>query len=333
MASAFKTDESGIELIETFEGYAKRQIINGEWTGKYVSYKPTRVSNWTIGGGQEHALYPGTPGEIKVDENTVITHDQAYNALRFFVAQVVDPLVSKHFNPRTQAEHNALASWVYNIRHDRLEKNGYSLPDKVNAYNRDTGALISKWLEYCQTPGAENGLYKRRIAELLMFLGLPWNTPAVWGYVRSAIYKRKDGTVDPTPFDFVLAIAEQAAAVAPVIPVEEEPLPELPPAHTTPNIDPALPPKPMEESKTHKGLSKAESGRETVGIGVVLAGLGTLLPQLQVITTFLQNVPTIVILKALLLVGLGVAVIGAWRWWSGKMIAYEGRANAVQPKV
>jgi len=275
-------------------------------------------------------------------DGLVITQQQADDAFNFFIHQIVDTLVWDHFDPDTQQEHDAIASWIYNVKHQRLKlppghPDAYTLREVFNARPRNFDAIIRKWIVYKNPKtGDEKGLYRRRLAELCLMNDCPWRD--AWS--ATLLRDRSDPNVilEQTDPWHVLNMAEHRASVEgspyPLIPVEVEPLEELPPTvHTAPNVDLKLPPKRAEDSVTVKGISKAESGRETVGIGVVLAGLGTLLPQLQVITTFLQNVPTLVILKALLLVGLGVAVIGAWRWYAGKMMAYEGRINATQTKV
>lgn len=314
------------------------------------------------------------PDGRKVERGLVITQQEADDALMYFVRNVVDPLVRKHFVCRSQAEHDACASWVYNINHSKLERGEYSLPKLVNEKARDRDALITLWLRYIHTPGFENGLYRRRLAELLMFLGLPWSLPAVWGYVSTAIYKRA-GIVQPTDPMFILDVAEQAAMTeeeitadlnnqqlirmggTPVPPapkpaakpqkaaepakVEEpkqepkpaEKPPEPAPAPPVPKVDPALPPKPMEQSQTHRGLSKAESGRETVVVGGTLTGIGALLPQLQAVTAYIEKFPAKSILYTLVIIGVIVAIVGAWRWFAGRMIAWEGRVRAERTKV
>jgi hypothetical protein len=89
----------------------------------------------------------------------------------------------------------------------------------------------------------------------------------------------------------------------------------------------------MEESKTHKGLSKAESGKETAIVGGVLTGLGAMLPNIQAITVYLNQFDGATIIAALSVVGVGVIAVGGWRWWMGRMIAHEGRVTATQAKV
>jgi len=224
----YSTNEDGFEVIETFEGLAKKVLdASGKWNGLVKSYKPIPDkwdeakgkwivrSNWTCGFGQEGAFFKGTPGEIPVNEHTVVTEQQAKDGLRWFVANVVDPMVWKHFTPRSQAEHNALASWCYNIHHNRLEAGEYSLPTFVNSRQRDMDALMDKWLEYCMTPGAESGLGKRRIAEVCMFLGLPWNAPAVWGFISDLRVTPLKDKPTPTNAAYIHPTGKFAASVDP----------------------------------------------------------------------------------------------------------------------
>ena len=339
MGNAFKTSETGKRLIKDFEKcFLKTYRVGGR-------------GNPTIGWGQEHWLFPNTPGAIRVVDGLIITQKQADDAFDFFVHNVVDPLVWEHFNADTQEEHDALASWVYNIRHERLElpdghPNAYNLRRIFNAKPRDLDAIVLKWIQYCnpKTPD-EKGLYRHRLAELCLLLRAPWT------YAWTATVRRSnDGTViERTDPWHVLEVAQHEAKVSgspyptpipslpdppkapePVIEVEEEALPEIPEA---PNVDLSLPPKPLEESKTHKGLSKKESGQETVAIGTTLGGLSLILPHIEALTSFLEKYPATSILSALTVIGVIVAGVGGWRWWAGKMIAHEGRLEATTTKV
>jgi hypothetical protein len=187
----------------------------------------------------------------------------------------------------------------------------------------------------------EQGLYRRRLAELCMFLGLPWQ------FALTAVLKRVIGIiVDRTDPFFIIEMAEVSAQAkrdaemisepepAPPPPKPPEPVkppPEAPPE--APNVDPARAPKPMEDSKTFNGLSKKESGQETVAVGGTLAGLAVFLPYIDAVTAYLSKYPATVIFSALGVVGVLTAGVGAWRWYAGKMIAFEGRQEAVQAKV
>ena len=364
MGQYYTTSPAGFEIIRRFEGCEKRRP-----DGLIEAYK-IGADPVTIGIGQTGYMPDGRPVEMGL----VITQQEADDALQYFVRQIVEPLVRKHFVARTQYEFDALVSWTYNLNHSKLERGEYSLPKLVNEKARDRDALITLWLRYIHTPGFENGLYRRRLAELLMFLGLPWSLPAVWGYVSTAIYK-KAGVVQPTDPMFILDVAEQAAMTEDEITADlnnqqlikmggapvpakpkpapkpqkaaepakmEEPKPEPKPAEKppepapatpAPKVNPELPPKPMEQSQTHRGLSKAESGRETVVVGGTLTGIGALLPQLQAVTAYIEKFPAKSILYTLVIIGVIIAVVGAWRWFAGRMIAWEGRVRAERTKV
>ena len=383
----FRTSDEQIAEIAEREGFrakAYRPIPGKDKDGNWNS-------NLTIGFGQENALFQNTPGEIKVTEGLEITEDLAWQALCHFVYNTTDKLVRDHCNPQTQAEHDACASWVYNIRQSRLERNEYSLPKLIARADRSPEALAEIndcWVMYCLTPGAESGLYRRRLVELVDFYGLP-KTPAVLGHALSARVARLDkgepaknatyfhpggkfaATVSP---EFVLNMA--ASQKAPVrtrgyttdelnarerarlagqpmpeidltlpplplpkppkakpAPVKVEAPPPAPVPVEVPKVDVAAPPKPMEESKTHKGLSKKESGQETVIIGGTVTGIGALLPNIQSLTNYLQQFPTKTILTAVAVIGVAIILVGLWRWYAGRMIAYEGRQEATTTKV
>lgn len=325
MATIYSTSEAGYELIKRFEGCEKRLPDN-----RLQAYK-VGADPWTIGWGQTGKM----PDGRKVEEGLIITQEEADTALQYFVRAVVDPLVRKHFVCRSQAEHDACASWVYNVRHDRLERGDYSLPSLVNLKARDMEAIVNRWLQYVATPGFENGLYRRRIAEVLMFMGLPWNVPAVWGYISTAVYT-KGGVKQPTDPWFIIEIAESAKPIPsepdppkapePVKPVEVKPLPEVSP------VDPELPPKKIEESKTGKAVNRASRGRETIGIGGLGVIFVTIAQQIEAVGKSLDAIGMETMLKVGLFAFIGLAGLGVWMWWSGRNEAYMRRQQVQDPK-
>ena len=250
----FTTSPAGFELIERFEGLHKVRP-DGLIEAYKIAHDPV-----TIGIGQTGRM----PDGRKVEMGLVITEQEARDALQHFVRNVTEPLVRKHFNARTQAEFDALVSWTYNISSERLEAGKYSLPSLVNPKTRDIDAVISKWIEY-KNPGTifEQGLYRRRLAELCMFLGLPWH------FALGAILKRSGGIiVDMTPPDYILQLAEQAKPIAalpdppkapkPVVPVETKPLPEIAKAPEAAKPEPKptakKPPSPNTKTPAQVGL-------------------------------------------------------------------------------
>lgn len=203
--NSYRTSDGQIAEIALREGYRAK------------AYKPLRDSNWTAGYGQEHALFPGTPGEIPVVEGLVIDRKTAWDALCFFIYNVVDPLVTQYCNPQSQAEHDACSSWIYNIRHTRLRKDEYTLPKLVRLADRSPEAMrniTDCWLQYCLTPGAESGLYRRRLVELLDFHGLP-KSDAAMGYIMSARVARLDKGETLANVDYVHPNGKFAATVGP----------------------------------------------------------------------------------------------------------------------
>ena len=85
---------------------------------------------------------------------------------------------------------------------------------------------------------------------------------------------------------------------------------------------------------THRGLSKAESGRETAAIStVVITGAAATLPVADKITAYVDKYSPETILMVLLGFGVIMALIGVWRWMKGNALAYEGRMRAEGPKV
>ena len=329
----------GFELNEYFEGWeTKERDENGAPTGYYIAYKHPG-DPWTVG--------PGLTGRFRVSgkviqQGTRVSYDECVEEMQLRLHNEVYPLVRKHFRPKNQHEFDALVCWTWNLDQGKLDAGRYTLPSLVVDVKRLTdpdarAALIRKWVEY-KNPKTifEQGLYRRRLAELCMFFGLPWTVAVSAVLIRD----KKNPDIIKTMTDpfHILDLAEAAAEAAKPIPQEPDP-PKAPApvievkAEPLPEIDPSLPPKAMETSKTHKGLSKAESGKETAIVGGVLTGIGAMLPNIQAITAYLNQFDGATILTALSVVGLGVVGVGAWRWWMGRMIAHEGRVTATQAKV
>lgn len=331
------TSENGYELIKRFEAC------------RLKAYQPVPGANWTIGWGREGKLYDGRP----VVQGLTITQQEADDDFAYCMYNEVDPMVKAHFNCQNQDEFDAAASWVYNIRWDKLRRGEYSLPNLVNRADRSPEAvdqIIDLWLKYHKTPGAETGLYRRRIIELCAFMGLPWNAPAVLGQL--AMIRAGD---DPEP---VFAAAEhlyeqldenaQTAALnnkqAKALggkPVEYVP-PDTPivkpKVRAKPVETPALPPEPeavpMEKSGTHKNLSNADTGKEIVATGAVTTTvLAGTMPWMNQISAFIQKTDMMTIYKTAGVLLAIFMIIGGVRWWWGKMGAYRERQQTTRVKV
>lgn len=341
----FSTSQDGYELIKRFEGC------------KLTAYKPTPDSNYTIGWGKEGELYDGRP----VVEGLTITQQEADDDFAFTMHNHVDPMVRAYFVCQTQDEHDAVASWIYNIRWSKLRRGEYTLPDLVNRADRSPEAIeeiIHKWLQYYRTPGAETGLYRRRILEICRFLGLPWNVPAVLGQL--ATIRAGD---DPEPvFAMAEAIYDQMDADSQTAALNnaelerlggtpEQPVPKGTPSVkpkktvATPKLDPSAEPKPMEQSTTAKGMAQEKAGRDQLVTGAVtttVAGVGIV----KEITSGVKDVSDTAhgaasfflglslsdLITIAALVGIIWLVVGAIRFQSGRIRKAVGRAEATVAK-
>lgn len=116
---------------------------------------------------------------------------------------------------------------------------------------------------------------------------------------------------------------------------------------STPKVDLSKPPKAMEDSKTHRGLSKKESGREAVTIGTIVTGAATVTATVDGLTkgaektqataeraaTFIGGLTLTDVIIVALVIGLPLIAVGLWRWYRGQEIAIEGRSEGTQAKV
>lgn len=325
----FRTSDAGKALIKEFEHC------------KLTAYADATSGSPVIGWGQENWLFPGTPGAIRVtlEPRLKITQQQADDAFEFFVHNVTDPLVWKHFNCQTQAEHDACAAWVYNIKTDKLERGQYTLPSVFNKRPRDLQEVISWWIKYKNpNTNTEQGLYRRRLAELCLMN--EWPHKFAW----TATLRRagEPGNrfagpiVEMTDPHYILGLAEAAKPIPsepdppkapePVKPVESAPLPEPSP------IDTSLPPKPIEKSRTGKAINRQSRGRETVGIGGLGVIFVTIAQQIEAVGKSLESIGMDTMIKVGLFAFIGLIGFGAWMWWDGRNTVYRARQQVQDPK-
>jgi GH24 family phage-related lysozyme (muramidase) len=337
----FTTSDNAFALIELCEGL--RLTAHNTW------------GRWEIGYGQEGKLFPGTPGEIVIHEGLSITPEMASDALRFYVHNVVEPMVRLHFSGcQTQGEFDACVSWTYNIRHDKLNRGEYSLPDVINNPDRSPDAvtaILNKFLLYHKTPGAETGLYRRRILEGIVLMELPWNVPAVLGQLRlikagddpEPVYQAAEAVYDQLTED------EQTAALSngqleKLGGKAAEPVPaETPVAKPKaievkkvdkPTVDATQEPTLIEKSKTGKAVNRAERGKETTIIGTITGtGVAAAAANAEKVGSIVEKFkPETFMIMGGLLVGFMI-IMGGIMWWSGRAEAHWRRQIEQDPKV
>lgn len=296
----------------------------------------------TIGYGT--TVYPnGMPVRLG-DE---ITEQQGLDCVMHYVRTVIEPVLANILHVKlTEPQYDAIGSLIYNFGPG--EVSGWRLPRRINA-GEPMESIALEWLTGTVTSKGQPllGLHRRRIAEVLMFCGLDWRAGMAAGWdddVLSVLYrmgwtskvakpaKAYDDMTDAEKtaalnVDQFSKLGGKPAAGAVSVPVVKKTV-ELP------AIDLAKPPKPMEQSMTHNGLSKADSGKETTAISaVVITGAAATLPVADKVTSYVEKYSPETIFMVLLGFGIIMALIGLWRWMKGNAMAYEGRQNAEGPKV
>jgi lysozyme len=126
----------------------------------------------------------------KVCLGDTISRDDAEQLLTYYIATQIDPMVPRLITrPLTQPQYDAFASFLYNFGYEKTR--GYTLTkviadgpedNTLEALKAWEAKVIHWWPVYRMAGGKPLlGLYRRRVAELLMFLHLPsdvaWTLP------------------------------------------------------------------------------------------------------------------------------------------------------------
>lgn len=319
----------------------------------------------------------GSPLQI----GDTISHQEALDRLNQYIREEIEPAIENIIHvPITGEQADALGSLIYNFGAPAVSS--WRLIRRINS-NEPADNIAIEWLTDTYTSKGEPllGLYRRRIMEVLMFFGLDWRAGAAvsWGNSIMEVLEEMgwDGTTPKPGPVHDSELFEDEGANEVTREKGSDPTPETPMtlddaqflnaeavgydgtyadfmAHRTvvtqrnaieaPKVDAKKPPKPMEDSKTHRGLSKKDSGKEGVQMGAVLTGAATTMGTVRELTrdtaaTAESASPLIGGFTAnhLILVGLfiGVPLLlwGAWRMMRGEMIAREGRQEGTQLKV
>jgi len=314
----------------------------------------------------------GSPVQI----GDTMTDQEAYDRLRQYIAEEVEPVLEDLIHvPIASSLANALGSLVYNFGATevygwRLWGRINSGEPPIQIINEwIDGTFSSKGV-------AMLGLWRRRFKELALAFGQEWRAGenVDWedkpdDFLRVLGW---DGAMPKPPpivyedlFEETI-IPEQGA---PVTKDMSDPTPETSMTmddrqylsaksagydgtyadfmgHRTvvtarnaieaPNIDVKKPPKPMEDSTTHRGLAKKTAGKENVNFGAVLSGAATTAATVKALSRDVSAVsetagPVVggFTYDHLIIIGLfiGIPLIGYgfWKMFRGEMIAKEGR--------
>jgi len=350
----------GIELIRKAEGFCPSAYI-------------CPAGLVTIGYGNT-TWEDGEPIHLGDEIDEAAAKQLLWSYVRNEVEPAMDRLIKVPLQP---CQRDAYAGFLFNFGETKAAN--YTLTRLINE-EAPTAEICDWWVKYRVASGKPLlGLYRRRLAEVLMWNGLPtdkaWNatTSTTWrdlvGVPAYTPIKAEPAPAAPTPkpepkpmprtltlpdeWDTMTA-AQQTAwlntgefiALGGTVgePIKAAPLPEAAKAPAkvvmakkvieTPNLKADAPAKPMEQSTTFKGLSKADSGKEAAIISTgVLAGVGYSIPYADKMTAYVSKYPPETIFKVLAIIAaLGIGY-GLWRRWAGLMIAEDGRQKAEGPKL
>ena len=147
-----KIGKQGLELIKSFEGL------------ELTAYMPTPIDVPTIGYGHTKTVEMGQT-ITKAKAEALLKQDLAW----------VEAAVSRHVNvPLTQAQYDALCSFVYNLGSTNFRRS--TLLKRLNEGNyQDAADELLRWNR--QGPNVLRGLTRRREAERALFMSV--GTPSV----------------------------------------------------------------------------------------------------------------------------------------------------------
>lgn len=316
----------------------------------------------------------GTPVEPGDELTLQEAWDETYHYLNKILAPALSRLITINLPDHKLM---AFASWLYNFGETKARK--YTLPKLINAEANDRD-IIEKWMQYINAGGVPQlGLYRRRMAEVMMWMDLDWR-PALnagWDDTVFDLIETLGGEVPPEPEPVDEDLFEELEIPTRGRDKGSDPTPETPitmddaqflsaeaagydgtyadfMSHRTvvttrnaieaPKIDVRKPPKPMEDSETHRGLSKKDSGREGRDVGAILAGAGSMAGAAKGLSrdtaATVENTGPLVagftadhFIILAIFAGIGLLVWGLWRMFMGERIAKQGREDGTQLKL
>ncbi|MEL6859313.1 MAG: lysozyme [Pseudomonadota bacterium] len=260
------TTPTALLLIKAWEGFKAQAYLDS-------------VGIPTIGFGT--IKYANGDAVMLGDE---ITDDEAEQELFHYIRSELEPAMDRHFGEAILQpnQRDALASFLYN-----LGGNERAWPTLKRLINSAAPAdqIADQWMKYHKAGGsAITGLYRRRMAEVLVWLGMGWET------ANSLVQNVQLGddwrdlapnsAVQPEPFESEIFDEVKGDRSDPVVivdePISEEPMP-APKAPRRPvepfrDFDPAEQPKNIAFSKRVHGLFLIFMGWITT-MGNALAGM------------------------------------------------------------
>ena len=318
-------------------------------TGRTLNEGDKPVGKPTIAGGLTK-YKDGTP----VEPGDSLRLQEAWDEMFDYLYREVAPSLKRLIKvPLSEEQANAFGSFLFNF--GEVKARGYTLTRLINE-GADDEAIARKWMEYIYADGNKMlGLYRRRMAEVLMWLGVDWRLALNVGWdndvmdvARQAGYKPEpvehdlfDEAYDPTPETPLttddLNIRQrwrlQGAIGTKEISINTKLAAEVPYGIADPK-EVGLQPK--EESRRYQGAVQKEKGAEMENIGRNLAiasgatgAAVTLSDNLSDLFATLGQVG-LTILALAAFVGVVYWVTGKWRKRRGENLEAQGEIDAVQ---
>lgn len=296
-----------------------------------------------------------------------MTDQEAYDRIRKFIVEEVEPVLEDLIHvPIATSMANALGSLVFNFGAAKVYK--WRLWGRINS-GEPAANIITEWVTdtYFSKGIAMLGLLRRRFKELALAFDVDWRAgdnvdwetdpeeflqvlgwdgsmPKPPPIVHEDLFEPEQPDMsDPTP-QTPMTMEDRQYLSAKAVGYDGTYADFM--GHRTvvtkrnaieaPNIDVTKPPKPMEDSETHRGLSKADSGKEGLQFGTALTGAAgtaaTIRELTRDATATVETASPVVggftmnhLILVALFVGLPLMAIGVWRMYRGYRIAKVGR--------
>lgn len=313
------------------------------WEGLRTSAYFDSVGVPTIGFGT--TKYANGDEVMPGDE---ITEDEAEAELFHYIRNEVEQTLNQHFEdiPLQPNQRDALASFIYNLGGDASKWN--TLKRLIRDPNTAPERIADQWMIYHNAGGkALLGLYRRRMAEVLVWMGLGWKvatdaaqtaklgddwrqhmpeeTRTEYSYDEDVF---EETIKDPTPEDgwttkdLNIASAESLKTGLPIdygVPMTK--LTKKTPVESVHYLADAdkkpgnITVKPIEDSQRGKGYAKSEMGKQGMIAGAggsAAVAIGAAEPVVKFVDKYPSNTIAAVFLL-LLVMGVGLHFYGKWQ--------------------
>lgn len=277
-------------ITEGIEGWRAESYDDA--TGKTVDEGDDVQGVVTIGPG----LTRWRDGAL-IAPGSSVTYQEGMDMLLAYLHEDVAPAIDRLIDVElSEDEEAAFGSFLYNLGETKVK--GYTLTRMINEGAPDT-ALARQWMKYIYAGGKkELGLYRRRMAEVLLWFGLDWRAAlnVTWDddvidVMNRLGYENEldlfDDDYDPTPETPLttpdLNVREHQRMQKPRLAITKL-TPKVPVAAVQYLNNPEPQVKRIEDSQRGKGYAKMTTGQV---VGTVAVG-GAVADQLNAVEPVIQ---------------------------------------------